>query len=342
MTPTNYPAAERIGELISGAQHILVMQADNPDADSLASALALEQILGDLDKEPYLYCGVHIPDYLRHLEGWDRVGNELPATFDLSIIVDTSADSLFGVLAASGSRQLVASKPCVIIDHHPVEPSIPYATAILNAEAASTGEVIYELAQQLSWPVNQQAGERIVTSILADSMGLTTESTSGRTIHIVGNLVESGVKIAELDQKRRLLMKKSPELILYKARLMQRIEYHAEGRIATVTIPWEEIEKYSHSYNPSILVIDEMRSATDVLVAIAFKIYNDGKITAKIRANYGAPVVGDLAAHFGGGGHAYSSGFKLTGGRSFDEVKQESIEVTAKLLDKLKQDGIES
>ena len=86
--PALYPEAERIKTLIDDAHNIVIIQADNPDGDSLGSALALEHILGDLGKEPYLYCGVHIPDYLHYLEGWDRVSSELPSQFDLSIIVD--------------------------------------------------------------------------------------------------------------------------------------------------------------------------------------------------------------------------------------------------------------
>ncbi len=43
-TTVKYPESEQIKSFIEASKHILVMQADNPDADSLASALALEQI----------------------------------------------------------------------------------------------------------------------------------------------------------------------------------------------------------------------------------------------------------------------------------------------------------
>jgi len=42
-------------ELIDEAKKIIVIQAENPDGDSLGSALALEEILGDLGKEVSLY-----------------------------------------------------------------------------------------------------------------------------------------------------------------------------------------------------------------------------------------------------------------------------------------------
>lgn len=331
-TPATYEQANQISELIKNAQKIVIMQADNPDGDSLGSALALEHILGDMGKTPWLYCGVTIPTYLQYLPGWDRVTSELPNSFDLSIIVDTSADSLFEALAKSGQRSKIASKPCIVIDHHDVEPSIDYATVVCNQKAVAAAEVIYELAGQLNWPLNLDAKKVISSAMMSDSMGLVSSGTSHRSIHIIGELVEGGVSLAELEHTRRQLMGKSPELVAYKGRLLQRIEYFSDNRIATITIPWEEIETYSHDYNPSMLVIEDMRGTTDVKVAIAFKLYKDGKITAKIRCNYGTAIAGKLAEHFGGGGHPYASGFKIQEARPLTEVKSECIAYATELL----------
>lgn len=333
-----YPETDQINSIIKDAHKIVIMQADNPDGDSVASALALEHILGDLGKEPYLYCGIDMPAHLRHLPGWDRVNKELPHQFDASIIVDTSTDGLFETLQKTDQRKWVASKPCIVLDHHDVEAAIPYATVMCNQPVVSTGELIYELAQQLDWPLRLEACEMLTASIMSDSLGLTTSATSARSIHIIGELVEKGVSLAKLEGLRRDLMRKSPELNRYKGQLLQRVEYHDNDRIATVTIPWEEIQKYSPVYNPSILVIDDMRMTENTDVAIAFKVYKDGKVTAKIRANFGKPVAADLAKHFGGGGHIYASGFKVSAGKPFNEVKSECIQVTSDLLDNLKEE----
>lgn len=329
-----YTESNKIAEILAGAQRVVIIQADNPDGDSLGSALALEQILGDMGKEPFLYCGIDIGSYLTYLPGWDRVSKELPHQFDASIIVDTSADSLFSQLDKTQQKGWLRTKPCILIDHHPVENTVDFADVVCNQTAVATGEVIYELAKQLDWPLNLTAKEMLVAAIMADSLGLSTEGTTARSIHIVAELVEGGVSIAALEQRRRAMMHKSPELVRYKGRLLQRIEYFDDDHIAVVTIPWEEILTYSPLYNPSILALDEMRNTTNTKVAIAFKLYNDGHMTAKIRANYGSPVAGDLAAHFGGGGHTYSSGFKLTNGKPFDEVKAECIRVATELLSK--------
>lgn len=323
---------DAIRQLIADSDSIVIMQADNPDGDSLGSALALEQILGELGKETFLYCGVEVPSYLRHMPGWDRVSKEIPPVFDASIIVDTSAIGLFEKLTSSREYDWVQSRPCLVIDHHAVESSIPFATHVINMPVVATGEIIYELALVLDWPLNESAQDMIAISILSDSLGLTSEATTPRSIHIIGELAEKGVNLAELENRRRQMMRKSPELVTYKGQLLQRIELHNDNSIATVTIPWEEIEKYSHAYNPSMLVMDEMRLIEGTNVAIAFKTYPDGRITGKVRCNYGYGIAADLAAEFGGGGHTYASGFKVTDGTPFDELKSKCINKAVILL----------
>jgi phosphoesterase RecJ-like protein len=328
---------QQIAQIIEKAHKIVILQADNPDGDSLASALAMEQILGDLGKEPYLYCAIDMPAHLKHMPGWDRVNRELPAQFDASIIVDTSADSLFELLNASGHKGWVTSKPSIVLDHHATESTINWATVMCILPVVSTGELIYELARRLDWPLNTQTCEFVAISILSDSLGLTTDATTARSIHIIAELVERGVNIASLENRRRELNRKSIDILNYKADLIKRIQYSDDGRVASIDIPWEEIEKYSHEYNPSILVLDEMRLVEGVDIAIAFKIYRDGKATAKIRANYGKAIARELAEHFGGGGHPYAAGFKITDGRPFGELKSECIEVAQQLLENLPQ-----
>lgn len=337
-----YDQTDTIAKLINEANTVLIMQADNPDGDSLGSSLALEQILSDLGKNPVMYCGVNIPSYLQHLAGWDRVQNDIPNKFDISIIVDTSSIKLFDSLERSGHKSWVATKPCIVLDHHPVEPSIPFATTACIQPVVATGELIYELAQQLNWNVNTTALEMTAVSILSDSLGLTSEATTPRSVHIIGEILEKGVSLAKLDNERKNTMRKSPELIKYKGELLQRIEYFDDNRVATITIPHDEIVKYGPAYNPSMLVIDEMRMTENTKIAIAFKTYNDGKVTAKIRCNYGYGIANDLAKQFGGGGHVYASGFKITDGRTFDTIKTQCVEYASKSLANLKQQNTEN
>ena len=335
---TNLPEAQKISEIIDAAQKIVIVQADNPDVDSLASSLALEAILEDQGKQILLYCGVDIPSYLHYLPGWGRVVKDMPKSFDASIIVDTSSDSLLEQLGKNGAKSWLASKPVIIIDHHATDATISFATVICNYPAVATAEIIYELADKLKWPLDKQTNELPAMGILSDSLGLMSQSTSSRSIHIIGELVEAGVNLAELESLRRETLRRDVELIHYKGELLQRVEYYGDNRVAIVSIPWEEIEKYSPHYNPSMLVIDDMRLAKGTDIAIAFKLYKDGKVTAKIRCNYGYGIADKLAEHFGGGGHPMASGFKITDGRSYENIKSETIDLAVKLLKKIEQD----
>lgn len=329
---TSLPDSKKIAQIIDSAQVIAVVQADNPDIDSLASSLALEAILGSQGKTIFLYCGVDLPSHLHYLPGWDRVSRDMPKQFDASIIVDTSSDSLLEQLNKSGAKAWLAAKPSIILDHHSTDATISFATVIANTGAVSTTEIIFELAKELGWKLDMGTKELLAMGILSDSLGLMSQSTSARSIHIIGELVEGGVDLAQLESLRRETLRRDPELIHYKGRLLERVEFEADNKVAIVAIPWEEIEKYSPRYNPSMLVIDDMRLAKGTNIAIAFKIYKDGKITAKIRANYGFGIAAKLAEHFGGGGHPLASGFKVSGGRSYEDIKNECLDVAVKLL----------
>jgi phosphoesterase RecJ-like protein len=325
--------------VIDDAKRIVVIQADNPDGDSLGSALALEEILGELGKGVFLYCGVDIPDYLKHLKGWDRVTKDIPSQFDASIIVDTSAIILLDKLERSDYRNWVAAKPVIVLDHHTgVACDIPYAKIVINDhEAVATGEVIYKLASEARWMLNLQAKTHIASSILSDSLGLSSEGTTADTYRIMADLIESGVDRPALEEARRAFMKMSPDIFRYKGELIGRTELLADGELALVTIPYNEIKKYSHQYNPAPLVQNDMLQIEGVKVAIVLKRYDDGHVTGSIRCNYGIGIAAELAKKFGGGGHVYASGFNTKNStKPYDEIKKACIQKATELLNELK------
>ncbi|HZL07914.1 MAG TPA: DHH family phosphoesterase [Candidatus Dormibacteraeota bacterium] len=335
-----YKQAEQIKKLLDGAEKIVIIQADNPDADSLGSALALEHILGDMGKEPHLYCGVDMPGYLRYMAGWDRVRNDLPNQFDASIIVDASTMTLLERLVEAGYQSRLATKPCAVLDHHAVvDHEVPFASITINDPSrASAGELIYLLGKQLDWPLSVEAQGCLMSSILGDTQGLTNQLASAETYQVMAAFVEAGVDRPGLEELRREYGKMPPTIYRYKADLIKRTEITADGRVASVVIPQSEINEYSPLYNPGPLIQGDMLQTAGIEAAIVFKVYADGKVTAAIRCNSKAPIGGQLAEHFGGGGHPFASGFKVTSGRPMDEIKAECLKLAAELLDKLKND----
>lgn len=315
--------------LITDAKKIVVIQAENPDGDSLGSSLALEEILGDLGKEISLYCPVEIPKYLRYINGWDRVTSDFDLHADLAIIVDTSADVLLTkALETPAVRHYLETHPVIVIDHHMTESTLSFPHTAVTADVVASSEIIYNMAAAESWPINAQAAENMLLAILSDSLGLTTQNVTADSFFTAGKLLELGASPSTIETRRKEFMKKSPEILAYKAELLGRIEYSLNGKLALVHIPWEDIQAYSDQYNPSVLVLDEMRLVEGVEIGIAIKTYPDGKVTGKLRANI--PIAEQVAGYFGGGGHKYAAGFRAYD--DYDTIISELITATDRAL----------
>lgn len=315
----------KIKELVEAASKIVIIQADNPDGDSLGSALALEQILEDLGKSTYLYCAVEMPGYLRYMQGWDRVNKDLPSSFDLSIIVDASTMTLLEKLDKSGHVGWLANKPCIVLDHHEtVDNLIQFASVTINDPASSsTGELIYSLSKDLGWSSNKAALEFMMTSILGDTQGLTNALATVKTYKIMAEMIESGVSRPELEEARREYSKMPIEIYTYKADLIKRTEFDESNRVALVVVPDEEIRTYSPLYNPAPLIQNDMLQVEGIEVAIVIKSYDNGKVTGAIRSNLNAPIAASLAENFGGGGHKNASGFKIDSNADVAKLKSD-------------------
>lgn len=320
---------ESAKNLIESAKNIIIIQAENPDGDSLGGALALEEILSDLGKKVLLYCPIEIPKYLRYIKGWDRVIGDFDTSFDMAIIVDTTADVLISkVLETPGVRHFLETHPVLVIDHHVTKSNLSFEHTLLTEEAVATGEIIYDLADKSGWTINQQAAEDMMIAIMSDSLGLTVQGVTPRTFLTASKLAELGASNAVIESRRREHMKKSAEILKYKGILIERIEYFLNGKLALIHIPFEDIQQYSDQYNPSVLVLDEMRLVEGVEIGVAIKTYPDGKLTGKLRSNL--PISSMVAGYFGGGGHEYAAGFRVY--ETLDKMMPELLSAVDKVL----------
>ncbi len=324
---------EKFQQALESAQSIVIIQAENPDGDSVGSAIALEALLENAGKNVTMHCSVDIPKYLRYIDGWDRVSLDFNTKADMAIIVDTVSETLLSkTLEVPAIKHFLETHPVFALDHHAsVTSSLPFDHELVMApEAVATGELIIDIAAHLKWPISADAANALYASIMADSLGLTTANTTATSFRAVATIVDAGAIPANIEAKRREFMKKSPEILAYKGRLLERIEYYLGGALALVHIPWEEIAEYSDQFNPSVLVLDEMRLVYGVKLAVAIKTYPDGKLTGKLRANPEAKIADTVAAYFGGGGHGYSAGFRVY--ESYEHIKKELVDATDKAL----------
>lgn len=330
---------DTFSEFLKDKKKLCIIQAENPDGDSLGSALALDLLLKDY--EISLYCPVEIPKYLHYFDDWSRVSLDFDYEADGYIIVDTAAQILLSkLLNEPAIKNRLITADVFVIDHHETEDDLEFSHQGLIQELPSNTDLIYRIAKEQGLmppaaeispdeqPRFKSIASYLISGILSDTLGLTSASTTSELYREVADLLDYGVNIAELEEHRRDFMKKSQRILSYKGDLIKKVEYFLDGRLATVHIPWEEIKEYSDEYNPSVLILEELRLVEGVEVAVCYKTYPDGKITGKIRAS--KPIADQLAEFFGGGGHPYAAGFR-TYDLSYDEAIHETITALAKI-----------
>lgn len=317
-------------EFVKNKERICVIQAENPDGDSLGSAVALDYLLSD--KEVSLYCPVDIPRYLHYFTDWSRVSNEFDFLADGYIIVDTAAAVLLSkLLNDSAIRNCLYKAPVLVIDHHETPDDLDFPHKIIIEPRPSATEVIYRVAKDQDIEINKPAAEAILQGLMSDTLGLTSTAVTAETFEVMADLTRLGANVAELEERRREYMKKSPRILDYKADLIKRVEYHLDGALATVHIPWEDIREYSDEYNPNVLILEEMRLVEGVKIAVAVKTYPDGKVTGKVRCAADAMVADKIAGYFGGGGHPYAAGFR-TYDTDYAEVVRDLVKITPEVI----------
>lgn len=316
-------------EFVKDKKSICIIQAENPDGDSLGSAIALDYLLSD--KEISLYCPVDIPKYLRYFKDWSRVEIDFDFKADGYIIVDTAASILLSkLLEDTAIKNRLYNAPVLVIDHHETPDDIDFPHESIIEICSACSEVIYKIAKDQKIEISVDSAEAIFQGILSDTLGLTSSSVTAETFEIAADLTRLGAKISDLEDRRREFMKKSPRILDYKADLIKRIEYSLDGELATVHIPWDDIREYSDEYNPNVLILEEMRLVEGVKVAVAVKTYPDGKVTGKIRTASDTPIAEKIAGYFGGGGHPQAAGFR-TYDTTYEEVVRDLVKIVPEL-----------
>ncbi|MBQ1373198.1 DHH family phosphoesterase [Candidatus Saccharibacteria bacterium] len=319
----------KFSEFVADKNSLCIIQAENPDGDSLGSAIALDYLLAD--KDVTLYCPVDIPKYLRYFTDWSRVTNEFNYKADGYIIVDTAAEILLSKLLEDVAiKNRLYSAPVLVIDHHETPDDLNFSHESIIEVRPACADLIYKIAVDQNIAIDKSAAEAIFQGILSDTLGLVSASVTADTFETAAALTRLGANISELEDRRREFMKKSPRILAYKAKLIDRIEYSLDGKLATVHIPWDDIREYSDEYNPNVLILEEMRLVEGVDIAVAVKTYPDGKVTGKIRTSHDMPVAEKLAGYFGGGGHPCAAGF-----RTYDTTYEDVVRDLVKIIPEL-------
>lgn len=323
--PTNNNC-DTVAEVLWNAQRILVAPHIFPDGDALGSQLALGYILESMGKEVYFYSehkASHLYDFL---PGCERLTPELPelAAYDAAVAVDCGD---FGRLGKNGQR-LLEIKPFVVIDHHVGHKDFGDISWV-DAGRSSTGEMIYELAEQLGADVSFQAAYCLYTAIVSDTGSFKYDSTTGTTFRVAGKLLDKGVRPAEVAGKLFDNFTVS-RLCLFKE-VLSTMELFSDERIAVIAVTREMFDRCGALQGDTEDFINYPRALLSVKVAVFIKESVDDEIVSVSLRAKGECDVAAIAAVFGGGGHHNAAGFRVVG-VSVDDCRARLIPVVEEAM----------
>jgi phosphoesterase RecJ-like protein len=219
-----------------------------------------------------------------------------------------------------GSEQLLTIKPFIAIDHHAGHQHFGDLTWV-DEHRSSTGEMIYDLVRQLDCEISQQTAYCLYTAILTDTGSFKYESTSSHTLRVAADLLDYGVKPAEIcghifdnytKNRLRLLQEVLGSLAL-----------HADDRIAFISVTNDLMNSTGTIPADTELFINFPRSLRTVKVAVFLKETANDMVGVSMRAK-GDVDVAEVARAFGGGGHRNAAGFKIAN-TSLSQLKEKLL-----------------
>ena len=329
---------EAVERSIRNAQRVMVITHVSPDGDAIGSILGLGWALRWLGKEYTLACTDPVPKRFTYLPGSEaivtgpepvlRSGStvsgatlaEVPAEvgeYDLVISLDC------GDLERMGAAydESLAGLPLINIDHHVTNTHFGTINWI-DTRAASTAEMVLDLAESLRVPLDSDMALCLLNGIVTDTRGFRIPNTPLRTMRAVLKLMEAGAQLPEVTD--HVFNRRPFSDICLWAKALNGIQL--DGRIIWSQITRTMRQECAFSEDGAAGLVSFLGTADEADVAIVFIEKDDGGIRVEMRSVPGVDVSA-VALNLGGGGHPQAAGCTLHG--NLNEA-QEKVLTTVK------------
>lgn len=288
-----------------------------PEGDAIGSELALKLMLEQLGKEVWVANRDLVPPSLRFLPGADDVLHPSQIRSDdieVWCVVDCGDLSRVGEDALKLFRdgQIILN----IDHHHRDNPRFGHVNFV--KEAASTTTLLYELARYLNVEITPQIATCLYTGIVADT-------DSFRNSNVTSDVLETAAQLLSYSvDTREIAVNIYERRSLYELQLLAHVLQSAqlEDGIIWSAIPKTVFHKTSTSVNETERLVEELRSADGIEVAVLFKELDNGRIKVSLRSK-GRVAVNGVARAFGGGGHEQAAGCVIPG--DLNEVQEQVL-----------------
>jgi phosphoesterase RecJ-like protein len=313
---------QKILNFINKYETFVVIGHIRPDGDCIASQRGLCTLLKKLNKE--CAAAYHIPEdaeipddpedsrYKRYIE--NNTAEYYIKQGEAVIIVDCSELTRIGKFG-----EMIKDNPLGIIDHHAFSDSEAEAEYI-NPDFPAAALMVKRVYDELGIIPDQDTAEELFHGFCTDTGFFQfLESNSGDYIHDAADLVNCGASPKKT--YKNIYSGKKLDSRKYIAEVLSRMQTFAEDKLIILTEtedqPYKESSSSTEIYN---LLLTS--SETEVIAFIKYA-QEDDSLVVSLRSKEKVNV-GQIAAEFGGGGHALASGFKTD--LKMKELKNRLIE----------------
>lgn len=291
---------------LKAAKKIVITSHVIPDGDAVGGSLALSRMLRSLGKEVRVFIDDNIRSTFSTLPDFETIrrpldGEKLEA--DLLVILDTQPDRIGQVRAATEGI------PILNIDHH-VTNEGKDVDLYIEAEAAATCEIIFNLSKLLKIKLDRETAVCLYTGIVTDTGFFNYSNTRPSTLRAAAELIEAGVEPNKISEQ---MEKKSLTDVLGEIEALQTTKVFFEGKAVGLFIDAELSKKLesTEGFIDLVRIIDG--------VDVAFLLHCKAENFCRVSMRSKKTDVSEIARKLGGGGHVRAAGCSINA--PFDEAK---------------------
>ena len=304
---------------LQAANNIIITAHINPDGDAIGSTLALMLILKVLKKDVRVFIDDNIPPNFTILPHVDEIEHpaeltETEVKADLLVVLDTQPDRI-------GRVSKLVKAPILNIDHHITNEGESVNWLYLNAEAAASCEIIFELSKLLPIKLTEEIAHCLYTGLATDTGFFNYANTKPSTLRAAASLIEAGVKpnvIAEEMERKSLADFKGL------AETLKTVEFFYDGKVCGLFVS----EEIAHLVDSTEGIIDLIRVIDGV--EVAFLLTCKEKNLCRVSMRSRTVNVSEIAQSLGGGGHIRAAGCTIHS--PFAEAKKTIVETIGKYI----------
>jgi phosphoesterase RecJ-like protein len=306
LEPLTLPFGEATAAL-DAAQSILIVTHVAPDGDAIGSLLGLGLALQERypGKSIDLVVDGGVPEFLRFVPAVDTVLPELnQGSWDVMVSVDSSDEPRTGKAGVYGRTH----SPLIInLDHHASNTGFGQIH-LVNAQAVSATEVVYDWLQSIQHPISRPVAIALLTGLTTDTLGYRTSNVKPRTLEIAQHLMQAGASLTEITQ-RALESMELATLNLWKQVFPS---IRLEDGIGVAVITPDDLRLAGADETTDVGLANFLLKVNEVMISAVFKGLASGKVELSFRSKPGFDV-SKVAVTLGGGGHKQASGATIDG-----------------------------